>query len=181
MVRKLLVPLLGAVLLGTVGSAQSAPFELTDDSGFPGDPVTLSLLDDSTNGYEAALLLLTFDPTQLDFLDAPAGPLSDGFSVFSGEQAPGEWLISLAAAAAPSTGEQGSIVELLLRIRDDAALGDTQVSLVCAPGFCPPDYDVPLTTGTVSVLASTVPEPSSLALMLLAAVAIGATRRHHST
>jgi hypothetical protein len=62
MVRKLLVSLLGAALLGTIGTAQSGPFELTNDSGFPGDLVTLRLIDENTSGFPGVNVLIEFDP-----------------------------------------------------------------------------------------------------------------------
>jgi len=192
MVRKSLVSLLGAALLGTIGTAQSGPFELTNDSGFPDDLVTLRLIDENTSGFPGVNVLIEFDPTQLEFI-GPDYEYTGDFNNFAITNVlePGRVLVNLLPKIFED-GLSGSLLDLDLRILDTAVAGDTLVTVACDVGppnggpfdSCLLDYDIPPTANFVTVLERTdgqVPEPSTLALVLLAAVAIGATRRHHST
>jgi len=190
MARKLVASFLGALLLGVIGNAQSAPFTLTDDSGFPGDLVTLRLIDEDPSAFFGVNLLIQFDPTQLDFV----GPLSGELTGDLGNLAepnvlvPGSVLMNLAGFSLD--GLPASLLDLNLVILGSATPGLTSVTVACDVGLnnggfgdydsCLFDYDVPVTTGFVTVLERTngeIPEPPTLALLLLTAVAMGAMRR----
>jgi hypothetical protein len=189
MVRKLLVSLVGAALLGTIGTAQSGPFELTNDSGFPGDLVTLQLNDENISGFASVNVLIEFDPTQLEFV-GPDYELTGDFDNFAITNVlePGRVLMNLLPFIV-NDGLSGSLLDLDLRILDTAVAGEALVTVACDAGppsgfgpfdSCDLDYNIPSTPGIVTVLERTdgqVPEPSTLALVLLAAVAIGVTRR----
>ncbi|QSA98387.1 cohesin domain-containing protein [Methylococcus sp. EFPC2] len=164
--------LLVAVVLAIAPfAAHSVPLSIPDQSGFQGQQVTLNLLDDLTNNLEAATVVVTYDPSRLDFVDALVGTLTGDFSVIPGIPSVGQVVVSLATFTLPVDQQTGSILALNFLIKPTAPLGITEVTVECEryPDTSCKDYEVPATTGKITVLAATnnVPETATLPLELL--------------
>lgn len=161
-------------------SAHSTPFSIDDVSGNRGDPVALTLNDGGAQNLESVTLLVTYDSSQLEFDGVLVGTLTSDFSPIFNVLKLGEVLVSLAFGQPPIDGQRGSILTAQFHIRSTASLDKPPPTVtMIRPDFYVDDYEVPLITGHVIILAgsTSVPEASTPMLMLLGLILFGALRR----
>ncbi|HRD90433.1 MAG TPA: hypothetical protein PK752_19585 [Accumulibacter sp.] len=169
-------------LLSAAVPAYPTPFSVvnTPTSGERGTAFTSVLFDADVEMLEAADILLTFDSDFFDYLGSTVGSATSGFSLLAGNplSVGGSLLqleISLATAGAPVEGIAGSLVDVSFLIKPNAPLGDSVLVFQSLPLS---DYDIPMTSGTMTVTqAVAVPEPDSSLLVGLAMLALGGFRR----
>ena len=167
-----------ALWLPTAGALPVSTGGVT--SGFRGDTVSPTLFDDSVDDFEAADLLLTFDPVYLTFTGAAEGTLTSGFSVVPGNpMAMGslmEVLISLATSGSPVTGGPGSMLVASFLINNAAPFGTTLVDFETVDTSL---YDFSPASATITVLdrGASVPIGDTGALMLIGLAALFGLRR----
>jgi hypothetical protein len=183
---------------------KAGPFSIADQSGYQGEPVTLTLFDDLTDNLEAATLRISYDPLKLKFnydLWNAMYPNSDLLVVgeaTSGFDAPsatepnnGMFDVSLVTSH-NSVDKKGSLLSVTFKILSNAGLGLTEVSIECLnfdfslPCLAPTsterfnDYYVPNTVGKVTILEKTltVPEPNIMMLMLIGGMGLSGLSRY---
>ena len=165
-------------------SVKAVPFHIDDQSAYQGSSVTLSLVDELTNNLEAATLRINYDPTLLSFSSIALGSVISAFDALTFDNsASGIVDVSLATfSGSPVNLETGSLLSVTFNIFNNAALGNTNVSIEClnwdtanlTPCTAPTstavfnDYYVPNTVGKVTILeqTTTVPEPDIIMLLL---------------
>lgn len=143
--------------------------------------ITVSLFDSFINGLEAANLLFTYNTAVFEYVNYDFGSATGGFSLFAHETLPGMVEISLAADFVLS-GESGSLVDILLDVRDKAppGLSSTPPNI---PGLMfrstSTDYrESEETSGNVTVTpAGTTPEPVTSMLIGMAMCALALVHR----
>jgi hypothetical protein len=155
-------------------AASSMPFTVAGTlTGDPGDNVELALVDANVVDLEAASIKISFDPLSLTLIDVLTGDVTSGFSIFVGAPSggpPSEVLVSLASLLGPVTGVSGSLLVAKFDIKGSAPLGQTPVVFESYD----PDYEVPATTGIVTVSGASVPEAGTVPLLMLGLAGLGA-------
>jgi hypothetical protein len=156
------------------GVASAMPFSVAGTlAGSPGDSVELALVDASVVDLEAASIQISFDPLSLTLTDVLTEDVTSGFSIFVGAPSggsPSEVLVSLASLLGPVTGVSGSLLVAKFDIKGSAPLGQTPVVFESYD----PDYEVPVTTGIVTVSGASVPEAGTVPLLMLSLAGLGA-------
>jgi len=151
-------------------------------SGFRGDTVSPTLIDQSLSGFEGADFKLTYDPAYLSFVSALPGSLTGGSSIIAGAPTANgsllDILISLATPG-PVSGGPGSVFEANFLIDALAPIGSTLLRFESVDRSL---YDFEPFFATVNVLSqSTVPIGSTGVLAALGLLALAAMRRHASS
>ncbi len=142
--------------------------------------ITVSLFDSLIDGLEAANLLFTYDTAVFEHVSPDLGSATGDFFLSWNETLPGSVEISLAAGLVLSGGS-GSLVDILLDVRDDAPLG-LSISPPDIPGLMfqstSTDYSVPETSGNVTVMpAGAIPEPVTSVLLAMGMCALALVHR----
>jgi hypothetical protein len=169
-----------AALVFFSGNVSAVPFTVEGTlDGSPGDSIELALVEANVVDLEAAGIKISFDPLFLTLTDVLTGDVTSGFSLVAGPPSggsPSEVLVSLSSLLGPVTGVSGSLLVARFDINASAPLGQTPVVFESFD----PDYDVPATTGIVTISGGSVPEAGTgplLALGLAGLATAGVRRR----
>lgn len=156
------------------GTASAMPFTVAGTlTGNPGDSVELALVDANVVDLEAASIQISFDPLSLTLTEVLTGDVTSGFSLVVGVPSgvsPSEVLVSLASLLDPVTGVSGSLLVVRFDINALAPLGQTPVVFESYDT----DYEVPATTGIVTVSGASMPEAGTAPLLMLGLAGLGA-------
>lgn len=175
-----------ALALSALGQpAFAAAIGPTAASVTAGDAFSASLTDsvDLNDAIGAIDLVVTFDPAKLSFVDAADAGLTQGWSITSNVDAPGEALISAAEPVlGPDLGGSGSIVRLDF-VALSGASGPTKVSVETTPEALGAFEEYQLApavsfieTVTPRSIGPSVPAPG-LACLAIPAIAFAVARR----
>lgn len=186
--------LAGISLTIACASASAVPmFSVSAGSGAPGSEVTISLNHEPSAGLIGAVVLVQFG-MGLDFLSARPGSLFPALTVLTPtNQDLDSVMLTVSASDVIEDDKSGSLFDVTFGIRLGAS-GLIPVSFRCVPtdpalaedlvtdqtsadDNCF-DYAIPLTPGSVTVLASNgqVPAPGTAALALLGVGIMGWVR-----
>jgi MYXO-CTERM domain-containing protein len=156
------------------GTASAMPFTVAGTlTGDPGDSVELALVDANVVDLEAASIKISFDPLSLTLTDVLTGDVTSGFWLVVGTPSggsPSEVLVSLASSLDPLTGISGSLLVAKFDIKGSAPLGQTPVVFESYDT----DYEVPATTGIVTISSASMPEAGTAPLLMLGLAGLGA-------
>jgi len=165
-------------------SADATPFSVvtTPTSAEQGKTIHVSLFDSRVASLEAADFRLVFDSNVFSDFSAATGSATTGFSLLAGTPVAAdgsmvEVAVSLATFGAPVNGLAGSLVDVRLLIKPNAALGDSEFYFEAKPFS---DYAIPSTSGWVTVMAAQAPEPASAMLLGIGMLALVTVFRRRS-
>ena len=169
---------LAAMLGGWGGTALALPVMLQGTfSGFRGETLNISLLDEQLTDFEGADLLVTFGAASLTYTGISAGSLLGTSFVAANDTIPGEVTINVIPNA-PVTGGPGTLVTLSFMIPNDAPFGQSSLTFATLDDTV---YDMPPLTELITVnqrTPSVVSLPGTAALLLAGFVPLlGLARR----
>ena len=171
MLRKVTGWVIGAAFFLFSTTVSASPFNVSGDSGRHDDSVSVALLDSSTDSLQAATIEILFQPQYLKFQSVTTGDVTATFLLVPNDlEADQGKVVASLVGTSTQDGASGSLLGASFLILPNAPVGDLPVTFQCSDfgsGLGCVDYDIPETTGYVTVQASEIPEPSVGLLMLL--------------